>query len=480
MPNILASLSSAGNALDVFQQALNVIQNNVNNSSTPGYATQNLNLEAEPLVVTGGLTGGVAAQGLQDTRDTYAEEQVQSQTQLLGLYTAQAQATGTIQSFFDVSGTGGLPAALNNLISAFSAWSVTPDDPTAEQTVLSDAQSLAGSVNGLASSLSSTSQQLDTQIGSTVSQINTIAGQIQQYNEQVLQSPTPDPGAEANLYAALDNLSQLTNFSTVTQTNGTVTVMLGGGDPLVIGNQVNTLTASDAVATNPPPTYPNSPPTAVITDSQGNDVTSQITSGQLGGLLDTRNRVLGSLLGNTQQQGSLNQFAQTLADTVNQILESGTVSTTAGAAAGTALFTYDSTNPTNVAASLALNPAITPGELAPVDSSGNANGNATQLADLGNAGNTAGNIDGMNLVQFLGQMSSDIGQENQTATTNQTTQQQVAAQASTLRDQISGVSLDTQATEVLQFQRAYQATAQVLTVLNDMLDTTVNMMTVTT
>ena len=87
MSNILASLTNAGNALDVFQQALTVVQNNVNNSSTPGYATQTLNLVAQPLVVTGGLTGGVASQGLQDSRDDYVEEQVQQQTQTLGLYT---------------------------------------------------------------------------------------------------------------------------------------------------------------------------------------------------------------------------------------------------------------------------------------------------------------------------------------------------------------------------------------------------------
>ena len=79
-----------------------------------------------------------------------------------------------------------------------------------------------------------------------------------------------------------------------------------------------------------------------------------------------------------------------------------------------------------------------------------------------------------------GGFTASVGQENQTATTNQTTQQQVASQATTLRDQVSGVNLDEQATSVLQFQRAYQATAQVLTVLNDVLDTTMNMMTVTT
>jgi len=480
MANIFASLSTAGNALNVFQQALGVIQNNVDNSSTPGYATQTLNLAALPVVVTGGITGGVAAQGLEDSRDAYAEEEVQRQTQVLGFYTAQAGATGTLQSFFDVSGTAGLPAALNNLLSAFSAWSVTPNDPTAEQNVLASAQSVAGSINGLANSLSNSSEQMDAEIGSTVSKINSIATQIQQYNQQVLESHTPDPGAEANLYASLDSLSQLTNFTTVKQSDGTLTVMLGGGDPLVIGTEVNQLSSSDAVAADPPPTYPDSLPNAVITDAEGNDVTSQISGGQLGGMLDTRNRVLGSLLGDAQQQGSLNQFAQTLADTVNNILESGTVSTAPGAAAGTALFTYDTTNPTNVAATLALNPAITPSGLAPVDSSGNANGNAIQLADLGNAGNPAGNIGGLNLVQFLAQMTSDIGQENQTATTNQNTQQQIASQATTLRDQVSGVSLDAQATSLLEFQRAYQATAQVLTVLNDMLDTTINMMVVTT
>jgi len=479
MSNILASLSSAGNALDIFQQALNVISNNVNNSATPGYATQSLNLVAQPLVVTGGLTGGVASQGLQDSRDDYAEEQVQQATQTLGLYTAQAQGTGSIQSLFDVSGTGGLPAALNSLLSAFSAWSVTPNDPTAQQTVLSSASALATSVNGLSNSLASTSQQLDGQISSTVSQINTIATQIQQYNQEREQTAQPDPGAEAQLYSSLDSLSQLTNFSTVTQTDGTVTVMLGGGDPLVIGNQVNTLSVVDSVNNNPPAVNPNSPPTAHIVDSQGNDITSQIDSGQLGGMLDTRNNVLASIVGDSQQQGSLNQFAQTLADTVNQILESGTVSSSPGAASGTALFTYDSSDATNAAASLALNPAITGSELAPVDSSGVANGIANQLASLGAAGTTQGNINGMNLVQYLAQIASSVGQDNQTATTNQATQQQIASQATTLRDQVSGVNLDEQATDVLQFQRAYQATAQVLTVLNDILDTTMNMMTVT-
>jgi flagellar hook-associated protein 1 FlgK len=461
MSNLLAMLGASGRALDVYQQALNAVQNNVSNASTPGYARQSLNLEALPLDVAGGLAGGVAAAGLDNSRDQYVEEQVQRQTQALGQYTAQAQATSAIQSFFDASGSSGVPAALSELLQSFSAWSVTPNDATARQSVLDSAANVASSVQGLASSLSQNAQQLDASIASTANQINAIATQIQAYNAQRLTETTPDPGQDANLYSALDDLSQLTNFSAVTQADGTVTVLLGGGSPLVIGQQQYALSAASSAAG------------AQVLDSQGDDVTSQITSGQLGGLLDSRNRVLGAMLGDGQQAGALNQFAAALADSVNQILESGVVSSGAGASAGAALFTYDDSTPSAAASTLAVNPAITASQLAPVDASGNANGNANQLAALGSQALTQ--LGGTSLTQFFGQLTSAIGSENQTATDNQQSQQQVVAQATTLRNQVSGVSLDEEAVNVLQFQRAYQAAAQVLTVLNSLADSVLNL-----
>ncbi|MGD1070264.1 MAG: flagellar hook-associated protein FlgK [Bryobacteraceae bacterium] len=470
MSNLIAALGTSGNALDVLQQALGVIQTNVDNSSTPGYASQQLNITAEPFDVATGAAGGIAAQGLISSRDSYADTQVQTQLQTLGLYTAQAQSTATIQSLFDVSGTTGISAALSNLYSAFSAWSASPTDPTAGQTVISDASALASSVQELSQSLNSTANQLNQQVASTVSQINTIAAQIQQYNQTKLQNPQPDPGADANLENDLENLSQLTNFTALSQPDGTVTVLIGGGTPLVIGSQQYQISASASVDNNPPAANPQSPPTAHVLDAQGNDITADITSGQLGGLLDSRNRVLASIIGDSQQQGSLNQFAQTFADTVNNILESGTVSTAAGAAQGSPLFTYNNSDATLAAGSLAVNPSITPSQLAPVDSSGNANGNANQLAGLADPNNTQSQIDGEDFVTFYSGIAAGAGQENATATSNQTLQQQVLTTAQSQRNQISGVSLDGQAAEVLQFQRAYQAVSQVLTIINDLAD----------
>jgi flagellar hook-associated protein 1 FlgK len=468
MSNLLALMGNSGSALDVLQQALSVVQNNVSNASTPGYASQQLNIGAAPFDVVAGAAGGITADGLNSSRDTYADTSVQQQLQTLGLYTAQAQSTGTIQSLFDASGTSGVSSALNNLLTAFSSWSASPSDEATGQQVISSASALASSVQGLSQSLSSTAVQLNQQIGSTVDQIDSLGAQIQQYNvEAVRNGNQPDPGAAAQLENNLENLSQLVNMTTLTQPDGAVTVLVGGGTPLVIGDQLNSLSASDFLSAQPPPANPAAPPTAHVLDSNGNDITANITGGQLGGLLDSRNRVLSSMIGDGQQPGSLNVFAKTLADTVNGILESGTVSTQAGAAAGTALFTYNNADATLAAGSLAVNPAITPGQLAPVDSLGNANGNANTLASLGNSNTAEGVVNGENLVEYFAGIASGAGQENQTAQSNQTQQQQVVSQVTSTRDQISGVSLDGQAAEVLQLQRGYQAVSQVLTIIND-------------
>jgi flagellar hook-associated protein 1 FlgK len=468
MSNLFAAMGSAANSLSVLEQALGVVQNNVSNASTPGYASQQLNIEAAPFDVVSGSAGGLMTNGLDSSRDSYADTAVQQQLQTLGLYTAQTQSTGTIQSFFDANGSTGVSADLNNLLSAFSSWSASPSDTTTGQEVISSASALASSVQGLSQSLNNTAVQLNQQIGSTVDQINSLGAQIQQYNVQTLNDDNQaDPGAAAQLENNLENLSQLVNLTTLTQANGTVTVLVGGGTPLVIGDQLNSLSASDFVNSQPPPANPSSPPTAHVLDSSGNDITSTITGGQLGGLLDSRNRVLASIIGDGQQPGSLNVFASTLADTVNGILESGTVSTQAGAAAGTALFTYNNSDATLAAGSLAVNSAITPAQLAPVDSSGNANGNANTLASLGNPNTSQGLIGGENLVAYFAGIASAAGQENQTAQSNEQLQQQVVSQVTSTRDQISGVSLDGQAAEVLQLQRGYQAVSQVLTVIDD-------------
>jgi flagellar hook-associated protein 1 FlgK len=474
MSSLIASMATAGNALDVYQQALTVVQNNITNSSTPGYATQSLNMVAQPLDVASGLAGGVAAQGLESSRDEYAEEEVRRQLQSLGTYETQASGLSSIDSLFDVTGNSGIPADLNNLYSSFSAWAASPSSASAQQMVIANAGNLASDVQSLAGSLAQASGAVETQIGSTVTQINQLTSTIQQLNVQRLQQGSSDPGSDASLHSSLQQLSELVDVSVVNQPDGTVTVLMDGGSPLVMGTSQYSISSAQSVPSGA--ANPQSPPSSQILDSQGNDITSQIQGGQLGGLLDVHNNVLASLVGDGQQAGSLNQFAQAFADTVNGILQSGTVSPDSGAAQGAPLFVYDNSDPTAAAASFALNPAITPDQLAPVDAQGNANGNANQLASLASS-TSAGGVNGLTFGDFFSGIASYVGQESSTASTNQQAQQQVVTQTEALRDQASGVSLDDQAVSLLSFQKGYEATARLLTTLNDIAETTINMIT---
>jgi flagellar hook-associated protein 1 FlgK len=474
MSNLLTSLTTAGQALDVYQQALNVVQNNITNSTTAGYAKQSLNLVSQPFDLASGLAGGVAAQGLDSARDEYAEEEVRRQLQSLGKYETQTSGVSSIENLFDVTGNSGIPADLNSLYSSFSAWATTPDSASARQMVIANAGNLAGDVQSLAGSLAKVSQNVEGQIGSTVSQINQLTANIQQLNVQRLRQGSSDPGSDATMHSSLEQLSELVDVSVVNQPDGTVTVLMDGGSPLVVGASQYSISSGQAVPSGA--ANQQSPPSSQILDSQGNDITSQIQGGKLGGLLDTHNRVLASLVGDGQQAGSLNQFAKAFADTVNGILQPGTVSPDSGAAQGAPLFVYDNSDATAAAGSFALNPAITPGQLAPVDAQGNANGNANQLASLADS-TSAGGLNGLTFGDFFSGIASFVGQESSTASTNQQSQQGVVSQTRALRDQVSGVSLDDQAVSMMQFQKSYEATARLLTTLNDIAETTIDLIT---
>lgn len=473
MSNLLASLGASGSSLEVYQQALNVVQNNINNASTPGFASQSLNLTARPFDIAGGLAGGVAARDLLSARDEYSDEEVRRQVQLLGRYNAQAQATSSLSNYFDVTGNSGVTAQLNQLFQSFSAWSLAPNSTSARQSVLDSAGKLATGVRTLAASLSRTGTDLQGQIGTTVQQVNQLSAKIQQYNVQRLRSPVADPNQDANLHAALEQLSQLVDASSVTQADGTVTVVLSGGSPLVVGTSQFNLAADAAVPAGA--ANPQSPPGSRILDSQGKDITAQITGGSLGGLLDVHNRVLASLLGDGAQAGSLNTFVKSMADAVNGILQSGTVSSASGAAKGLPLFSYSGADATAAAASLTVNTSITTDTLAPVDAAGNANGNALQLASLADSA-ASGGINGQTFGSFFAAITTTVGNESAVATGNQQAQQQLADQAKMLRDQVSGVSLDQQAILMTQFQQGYNAAAKLVTVLDSLTQSTLNML----
>jgi flagellar hook-associated protein 1 FlgK len=464
MGSLTSALLTASSAMDVLENAMGVIQNNVVNASTPGYVTQTMTLNSRSFDPSQNVFGGVETGAVVSSRNAFAEENVWNQNTFLGSATQQSTSLSALQNIFSISGQSGISSALSSLYSAFSAWSNSPNDSTSRQQVLSAAQGVAQAFSQAAQSAGQLQQQTDTQLGSTVSQIDQLTTQIAGYNGQIRAGGTDDAGLQTQLYNTLETLSGLTNIQVQTQSDGTVSVLLDGQTPLVMGTTATALQVTQSPSANP--TYPGATPDMQIVTPTGTDVTEQATGGQLGGLLAFRNTTLTSVLGDNSQQGSLNQLAQAFADTVNQLLESGQ---TSSGSTGIALFTYQSGSPTSVAATLSVNSSITASQLAAEDPGPPvvANGIASQLAGLSSSTNAADQVNGMSYTDFYGSIATQIGNAASDADTSQTTQSSLLSQAQNMRAQVSGVSLNDQAARLTQLQQSYEAAASMITIINN-------------
>jgi len=478
MSDLLATLGVSSGALAVYDQAFAVVQNNVANSSTPGYADQEMAFEAGPFDPQEDIYGGVQAGQVQSTRDQYAEQAVRQQTTLLGNANQLVSSLTTLQSAFPVTADTGIPSALNQLFQAFSAWSTSPDDGTAQQSVLNGASAVATAFQQTASQLAGVASDTEQQIQQTVGDVNNLVSQLQADNVQIQNGGQNDAGLDAQITNTLDQLSQYVDITVLPQSDGTKTVLLNGQTPLLVGADQYQISTDLNQPSSPPPVYASGPSSAQILASDGTDITAQTTGGQLGALLNIYNSVLPSYIGNSSEQGSLNQMAQQFADTVNNLLTSGNVTDGPPAVPGSALFTYDLADGTQVAQSLAVNPDITPGQLAAIDPGPPevSNGIALQLAQMADPQNSSQEINGLSYTQFYGNMAAQVGTQLDNAQNTQQSQQSALTQAQTIRQQASGVSLDQEATEMIQYQQAYEANAQMVTILDQLSQDVIYMM----
>jgi flagellar hook-associated protein 1 FlgK len=224
--------------------------------------------------------------------------------------------------------------------------------------------------------------------------------------------------------------------------------------------------------------FPNGPPHLSVLAYDGTDITQDTISGQLGSLLNLANTVLPEYLGDGTQAGSLNTLAQSFADNVNSLLTNGQQSSGPPPVAGVPLFTYDTTDPTNVAQSLQVSSTITPASLAAISVGPPtvSNGVALALSQLSNPASASDEIGGLSYTQYYAGMASNVGTLLDNANNLLSTQQTAVAQAQNVRQQISGVSLDQEATILIQFQQAYEASSKLITILDQLTEDTINML----
>lgn len=308
-------LSTGVSGLLAFQQALDVTSNNIANAATPGYSVENIQLTPQPGQSTaGGYVGsGVEVEGITRAYNELLAQQVRSSQSSYSSYNTLATQAGQIDNMLSSSSTG-LTASLQSFVNALQTLSTSPSSTASRQALLSQAQALAQQINSYGSQISTYGSQLEQQIGSDVTQVNSLAGSIAQLNQQIAADlaggHTPNTLMDQR-DSLVNQLSQYVTVSTATESNGAMDVYIGNGQALVTGGVAQKLAAIHNQYN------PTEYDIGVTSAGGTTDVTSEISGGELGGLLSARSQVL------DPAQSALGVIATGLASVMNQQQASG-------------------------------------------------------------------------------------------------------------------------------------------------------------
>jgi flagellar hook-associated protein 1 FlgK len=453
MASLSTSLLTAVQALDAVTGALQITNNNIANASTPGYSRQMAVLQEAAPTNDGNISvgNGVVLEGYQSVRDELVQTQIQQETQAQSGANAQLSSLQQIQPTFTTS-TQDIGTEMSAMFSSLSSLSTDPTNSADGAAVLTAGQNLATAFNTASNALTSQQTGLNTEVTQDVNQINQLTQQIAALNPKIAElNATGQNGGtlQDQQNQLVLSLSALTSVA-VTQTANGVTLTTGNGTPLVVGSKnftLQTTTGSNGMQQ--------------VLDHNGTNITASLTSGDLGGTIQMRDKTIPGLL------GQLDTLANQFGTAINAAQETGFDQK---GKTGQNFFTI----PTTVAGSAAtISMAITvPTQIASSsDGTAGSNGNLANLIAVQTTALPAGQTPGdayANLVYQVGSLTS-----NATAESGATT-----ASLLQLNDQlnsVSGVSIDEESTNLITFQTAYEAAARVVTTVQALFQITVSM-----
>ena len=421
----LQGLQTALSGLVAEQTALDTTGNNIANANTEGYSRETVLLEPNaplPIPAISTQTGegaqlgtGVDAAAITRIRNDYLDVQYRAQNSALSGASTRAEVLEQAQNAFGEPSSGGLASQLSTFWTAWNSLADAPASEEAKQGVVAAGEQLADTFNELSAQLSGISRTAGEQykaLAGAGGEVENYANQIAQLNGQI--KLAEESGQQPNEMLdrrdlLLDKLSSLAQVTVSEQPDHSDTVSFGeAAKPLVEGTTVN---------------WPQT-------------------------LTETAGGQLGALLGLTGPKGALTSL-QTSLDNVTETLES-----TVNAQLPKPFFSGAS------AATLAV--ALTSAEVrASASAAAGANEGARAVAALrGGAGE-----------QDYAKLVEQVGSDVQTAKDDQTNLQTTVTAINDQRQSVSGVSLDEEMTNLISFQRGYQASARTLTAMSEMLET---------
>ena len=445
-------------ALFTAQQAISVAGHNIANVNTPGFSRQVVSLaENRPGNGSPGQIGtGVHAESIRRSFDSFVEGQLLASRERLGEFTASSNALARLEPLFGDANNLGIGAGLNEFFGALQDVATNPNDLSARTVFLSKATALAGRFNQSAADLTAAQEFLDRQVGQTITDVNRLTTQIADLNVKI--SGAESSGQQANDLrdergVALADLGELIEISSIEDATGQLTVFAGRGHVLVDKERTYQLVGV--------PDLSNNGLLDVHYDAGAGPTTSLapvIQSGRLKGLLDVRDQTIPSL------RASLDTLASELVAQVNQQHRLG--------------FGLDgSTNqdffaPTGTTASTIAVSLANVRQIAASSTAGGVPGNnANALALAGLRSTDFASLGSVTFQEYYSTIAGNFGSVAQGVEGSLRTQEILHDQLTSQRASISGVSMDEELANLLQYQRSFEAASRMIVIADEMFQT---------
>ena len=466
-------LSMARTAMSAQQTVLQIASQNMSNADTEGYSRQRVELtEAAATVFTYGSVGtGVKSQGITRARDTVLDTAYRQGAAGASAADAQSTTLSQIQSILGEPSDTGLNAALDKFWGAWSDLSADPTNSAAKSVVKEAGNDVANTLNRYASQLDQLSANNRDRMAVDVGRVNELAAHISKLNDQIVAAESGGQTANDLRDARdkdLDEMSQLVGAQVVEHQNGSVAVY-AGGRMLVDGTVLRTLQVD-----------PGDPPK--ISFGNGSPPIDSL-GGSLGAEQTLSTQTLPDIM------SRLDSLASSLVQNVNAIHTAGTAyvgnpptATPAGNFFDVTTPPPSGTDPRLTARGIRLSLTLTTSGVATASAGATGPGNndtALALSNLRDSMVSFTNADGTTQTTKFGDFYSEavghVATMTQHAQDDATVQHTLASQADTRRQSVSSVNTDEELIKVIQAQHAYQGAARLVSVVDQMMDTLVNL-----
>jgi len=478
MLGLFGALDMGQRSMQTQSQGIEISGHNIANISNPAFSRQRLAIQSSVTLQTkiGSQGTGVDAVAIMQVRDALIDRQIQNELSISGYLESRQNALQRAQSDLGdeidrlASGAEGTAAAqgsgslhsiaegITDLFNAFQSVATSPTSMSERQILTIKAQDLASRFNLVDNRLSQLITGLNDSVEEYLSNANTILKEIARLNYQIFNSEVVGSGIANDLrdqrQAKIEELSQLINITTAEQSNGMVDISVSG-QLLVSGNQISSSLR----------TYLDSngnKQVEAVDSSNGNATPLTLTGGKIFGVIDTRDNDIISLKNN------LNTLAAEIISQVNQIHTTGYSLT---GSTGELFFEGTDASSMQVNQKLVENPSLIQAAGTP-DAPGD-NSKALEIARL--VSQPIASLNNQTFNQRYNQIAASLGQALYTTNNQYDDQQVVQSLLKKQRDSISGVSLDEEITNIMKYQRAFQASAKFINTLDEMLDTVMSL-----